>query len=252
MLSRGHVSNVLVVTTGFTNKLDLIVTSLLHEVDLVLGMTWLHEVDPLIHWISGIVYILDSERVTRMKGKWLATQVKTGTIKVLSTDDELKSLINDYIKNSLQVIGHPKFWSIRGQACKNSWRSSHDGGRNGTLHSLAHPIFGVLEVKRLSNNATLPWRGTKGAAGYDLCASQNCVIPAHGKGLVSIGISIQFPKGLYARIAPRSGLAMKKYIDAGAGVIDSDYRGKIKVVLFKHGDQDFGVNMGDRIAQLIL
>ena len=66
------------------------------------------------------------------------------------------------------------------------------------------------------------------------------------------GISIQFPIGLYARIAPRSGLALKRFIDVGAGVVDHDYRGEVGVVLFNHGDQDFVVKMGDRIAQLIL
>ena len=66
------------------------------------------------------------------------------------------------------------------------------------------------------------------------------------------GLSISFPAGLYARIAPRSGLALKKFIDIGAGVVDSDYRGEVGVVLFNHGDQDFQVKMGDRIAQLIL
>ena len=66
------------------------------------------------------------------------------------------------------------------------------------------------------------------------------------------GLSISFPAGLYAKIAPRSGLALKKFIDVGAGVVDSDYRGEVGVVLFNHGDQDFVVKMGDRIAQLIL
>ena len=66
------------------------------------------------------------------------------------------------------------------------------------------------------------------------------------------GMSISFPAGLYARIAPRSGLALKKSIDVGAGVVDSDYRGEVGVILFNHGDQDFEVKMGDRIAQLIL
>ena len=66
------------------------------------------------------------------------------------------------------------------------------------------------------------------------------------------GLSISFPAGLYARIAPRSGLALKKFIDVGAGVVDADYRGEVGVVLFNHGDQDFQVKMGDRIAQLIL
>ena len=66
------------------------------------------------------------------------------------------------------------------------------------------------------------------------------------------GLSISFPAGLYARIAPRSGLALKKFMDVGAGVVDADYRGEVGVVLFNHGDQDFEVKMGDRIAQLIL
>ena len=73
-----------------------------------------------------------------------------------------------------------------------------------------------------------------------------------GKGLVKTGLAISFPAGLYASIAPRSGLALKKFIDVGAGVVDSDYRGEVGVVLFNHGDQDFEVKMGDRIAQLIL
>ena len=66
------------------------------------------------------------------------------------------------------------------------------------------------------------------------------------------GLSLSFPSGLYARIAPSSGLALKKFIDVGAGVVDADYRGEVGVVLFNHGDQDFEVKMGDRIAQLIL
>ena len=110
----------------------------------------------------------------------------------------------------------------------------------------------MLKVQKLSNNAALPKRSTDGAAGYDLCASQGCTRPAGGKGLLKTGLAISFPVGLYARIAPRSGLALKKFIDVGAGVVDADYRGEVGMVLFNHGDQDFQVKMGDRIAQLIL
>ena len=117
---------------------------------------------------------------------------------------------------------------------------------------LTHPNFGILKVQKLNNNAALPKRSTGGAAGYDLCASQSCTISAGGKGLVPTGLSISFLAGLYARIAPRSGLALKKFIDVGASVVDADYRGEVGVVLLNHGDQDFKVNMGDRIAQLIL
>ncbi len=54
------------------------------------------------------------------------------------------------------------------------------------------------------------------------------------------------------RIAPRSGLAAKNFIDTGAGVIDADYRGPVKVLLFNHGESDFEVKEGDRIAQLVI
>ena len=109
-----------------------------------------------------------------------------------------------------------------------------------------------LFVKRLCNNAALPRRGTDGSAGYDLSAAQDCVIPAKGKGIVKTGLAISFPPGLYARIAPRSGLVVKKFIDVGAGVVDQDYRGEVGVVLFNHSDVDFKVKQGDKIAQLIL
>ncbi len=57
---------------------------------------------------------------------------------------------------------------------------------------------------------------------------------------------------LDGRIAPRSGLAAKNFIDTGAGVIDADYRGQVKVLLFNHSDVDFEVKMHDRVAQLVL
>ena len=78
------------------------------------------------------------------------------------------------------------------------------------------------------------------------------MIPAGGRGVVKTDLSIACPAGTYARIAPRSGLAVKKGIDVGAGVVDADYRGNVGVVLFNLGTEDFVVDVGDRIAQLIL
>ena len=66
------------------------------------------------------------------------------------------------------------------------------------------------------------------------------------------GIAIEISEGLYAKIAPRSGLSVKKSIDVGARVVDRDYRGEIGVVLINHSSKDFEVNVGDRIAQMIL
>ncbi|XP_016177828.2 deoxyuridine 5'-triphosphate nucleotidohydrolase, partial [Arachis ipaensis] len=77
-------------------------------------------------------------------------------------------------------------------------------------------------------------------------------ILARGKALVATDLSISIPEGTYARIAPRSGLALKHSIDVGAGVIDADYRGPVGVILFNHSDVDFEVKVGDRVAQLIL
>jgi len=68
---------------------------------------------------------------------------------------------------------------------------------------------------------------------------------------VPTGISVALPPGCYGRIAPRSGIALKHAIDVGAGVIDSDYRGEVKVLLFNHSDDAFAVHIGDRIGQLI-
>jgi len=109
-----------------------------------------------------------------------------------------------------------------------------------------------LLVKRLVPTARAPTRGSAFAAGYDIYASSPRTIPARGKGLVETGISMAAPAGTYGRIAPRSGLAVKSFIDTGAGVIDADYRGEVKVLLFNHSAVDFEVKEGDRIAQLVL
>jgi len=109
-----------------------------------------------------------------------------------------------------------------------------------------------LIVKRLSEQATLPKRGSKFAAGYDLSSAQKVTVPAQGKALVKTDIALIIPEGCYGRIAPRSGLSWKKHIDIGAGVIDRDYRGNVGVVMFNHSTTDLEVEVGDRIAQLVV
>ena len=90
------------------------------------------------------------------------------------------------------------------------------------------------------------------SAGYDLSSCETLTIPAGKKALVKTGLQIACPEGTYGRVAPRSGLAHKHFIDVGAGVIDADYRGEVGVILFNFGEQDFEIKPGDRIAQLIL
>lgn len=101
------------------------------------------------------------------------------------------------------------------------------------------PMQNELLIKLLTPNAKVPTRGSPLSAGYDLYAAEDATLPARGKGIVSAGISIAIPAETYGRIAPRSGLAAKHGIDVGAGVVDCDYRGEVKVVLFNHNDADF-------------
>ena len=89
-----------------------------------------------------------------------------------------------------------------------------------------------LESARPLSTRKSARRGSPLSAGFDLSSASR--------------------KGTYGRIAPRSGLAVKKFIDVGAGVVDADYRGPVGVVLFNFGEEDFVVEQGDRVAQLVL
>ncbi|RYP21762.1 hypothetical protein DL767_009191 [Monosporascus sp. MG133] len=132
---------------------------------------------------------------------------------------------------------------------------SSSGGNNGTTTTVPVPKLDQsppLLIKKLSEKARLPARGSAFAAGYDLYAAKATTVPARGKALVDTDISIAVPAGTYGRIAPRSGLAAKHFIDTGAGVIDADYRGPVKVLLFNHSEADFAVAEGDRVAQLVV
>lgn len=109
-----------------------------------------------------------------------------------------------------------------------------------------------INVKKLSENATIPTQGTSFAAGYDLYAAEDAVVICGTRKLIKTNISMEINPGYYGRIAPRSGLAYKNGIDILAGVIDSDYRGDIGVILYNTDKNiDFEVKKGDRIAQII-
>ncbi|XP_058851112.1 deoxyuridine 5'-triphosphate nucleotidohydrolase [Acipenser ruthenus] len=109
----------------------------------------------------------------------------------------------------------------------------------------------LLKFAKLSEHATSPTRGSTKAAGYDLYSAYDYVIPAMDKAIVKTDIQIALPSGYYGRVAPRSGLAAKYFIDVGAGVVDEDYRGNVGVVLFNFNKDSFEVKKGDRVAQLI-
>lgn len=112
-----------------------------------------------------------------------------------------------------------------------------------------------LSVQILHPDGRLPQRQTPYSAGYDIYAAEGIVIPAADQALVGTGIAIQMPSytNIYGQIAPRSSLAVKHRIHVGAGVIDADYRGEVKVLLVNmHPTEAFHVKKGMRIAQLVL
>ncbi|XP_061669766.1 deoxyuridine 5'-triphosphate nucleotidohydrolase, mitochondrial isoform X1 [Syngnathoides biaculeatus] len=109
----------------------------------------------------------------------------------------------------------------------------------------------VLRFAKLSEHATTPTRGSTKAAGYDLYSAYDYSIGPMDKAVVKTDIQIAVPHGCYGRVAPRSGLAVKHFIDVGAGVIDEDYRGNVGIVLFNFSKQTFEVKKGDRVAQLV-
>ncbi len=91
-----------------------------------------------------------------------------------------------------------------------------------------------------------------GDAGADLRSSQDLTIPARDRLVVPTGVKIALPQGHVGLVWPRSGLAVKQGLDCGAGVVDSQYRGEIKVLLFNHNDSEYQIKKGERIAQLLI
>jgi dUTP pyrophosphatase len=124
-----------------------------------------------------------------------------------------------------------------------------------------------IKFQKISDFAVCPSRNTETDAGYDLYSTTSYSINPLERKLVSTGIKIHIPEGYYGRIAPRSGLAVKKGLDVMAGVIDSGYRGELRVLLvnitpyapsktpYENFFGTFGkidIKQGDRIAQIII
>ena len=113
-----------------------------------------------------------------------------------------------------------------------------------------------VEIKRLPNNEDLPLPTyeTAGSAGMDLRAAESITLKPGARHLVPTGLSIALPHGFEAQVRPRSGLAVKHGVTVlnSPGTIDSDYRGEVKVPLINHGQEDFFITRGDRIAQMVI
>ena len=124
-----------------------------------------------------------------------------------------------------------------------------------------------LKVKRLSKDAILPTKNNSSDAGFDLYAAEYATLHQGKQVLVSTGIAMEIPEGHVGLIWPRSGLSAKEGVDVLAGVIDSGYRGEIKVCLLKEyfintseimlgcyggPSTSYSINKGDKIAQILI
>jgi len=109
-----------------------------------------------------------------------------------------------------------------------------------------------VKVKRIHPAAKLPARGTIQSAGADLSCLEAFTLGPGERKLVPTGLAVEIPPGWYGRVAPRSGLAANHGVDMLAGVIDSDYRSEVKVLLINFGAEPVSFDAGERIAQLII
>lgn len=111
-----------------------------------------------------------------------------------------------------------------------------------------------VKFVKVHPDARLPEYKTSGAAGMDLCTVERFVLQPGERKLVDTGLRIEVPEGFEAQVRPRSGLAIKHGVTVlnSPGTIDSDYRGKVGVILINHGDEPFEAMCPDRIAQLVV
>jgi len=189
-----------------------------HEV--ILGMPWLKEHNPTIDW--------NDKRITFNRERCTTWCLKSSPVAYTVPEDKAleENLITRFSKVRAKKVPTTK-----------SGLTANDQS---------------VRVKKLSAEARVPMKGTARAAGHDLYANEGTDVPARGQAIVGTGIAIGLPHDTYGRIAPRSSLAVKHRLMTHAGVIDSDYRGEVKVVLANIGDQPYRVKKGDRIAQLII
>lgn len=111
--------------------------------------------------------------------------------------------------------------------------------------------MGTIAFKKLSDKAIMPKMGRLGDAWFDLYGVEDCVLAPFSTALVKTNIAMEIPEGYFGKVFTRSGMALKGFSVDG-GVIDSNYRGDIGVILRNTTDKELTVSAGDRVAQLVI
>ena len=176
----------------------------------------------------------------------MAHLIKTTEVYRVETEDEAKKFIEEQKQNdSYEMIKYSSEYKI-----KKAKGEIEDEWFRVTLVKIVMKI----NIKKLEPEAIIPTKGSDAAAGVDLYAPRALVIHPGSNGVINTGLAIEIPDGYFGAIFARSGMATRKGLRPAncVGVIDSDYRGEIIVVL--HNDTDIirPVQEGDRIAQLVI
>lgn len=126
-----------------------------------------------------------------------------------------------------------------------------------TIHTDTRPTLNLIRLPN-GDGLDLPAYETRGAAGMDLRAAidedKPLVLSPGKRALVPTGFVFEIPEGFEGQVRPRSGLAAKNGVTClnAPGTVDSDYRGEVKVILVNHGEEDFKIIRGMRIAQMVI
>lgn len=111
-----------------------------------------------------------------------------------------------------------------------------------------------IGIRLLSDKAQMPRQATPESAGADLCSSESMTIYPNDIRLVHTGLQMDIPKGYHVEVRSRSGLALREgvFVLNSPGTVDSDYTGEIGVILCNAGKEPFNIDVGDRIAQMVV
>ena len=109
-----------------------------------------------------------------------------------------------------------------------------------------------IQILPMSSDATIPTRASDNSAGLDLYASKTTVIEAYNRNLIDTNLKLEMVGGTFGMITGRSGIAWNHGIQIHTGIIDSDYRGELKILAYNTDKNNYVVWKGDRVGQLII